>query len=40
MRVAIKNEYLAGQPFKLKSRHGIALLFAFWGDSDEVGEFM
>ena len=26
-------------PFKLKTRHGLAVVFSFWGDSEKVGEF-
>ena len=40
LKVTLRKEYLSRQPFTLKSRHGIALVFAFWGDSDKVSEFM
>ena len=38
--IPVKCEHLKGLPFKLKSRHGIAIVFSFYGDSDEVGQFM
>ena len=40
LKVAIVDDFRGGQPFALKTRHGMALVFAFWGDTDEVGEFM
>ena len=28
------------QPFELKTRHGIALVFAYWGGTVKTGDFM
>ena len=39
-KVAIKNEHLAGVPFTLKTRIGLAIVFGLFGDCEEVGEFM
>ena len=38
--VTIRNEYRAGNPFALKSRLGIALVFGFMANSEEVSNFM
>ena len=38
--VPIKKDYLKALPFNLKTRNGIATVFSYWGDSDEVCEFM
>merc|ERR1719266_513850 len=40
MKVPIKTNHLQGQPFALKSRLGIAFVLAFYGDREEVSEFM
>ena len=40
VKVAIKEEYLSGLPFKLRSRNSIAIVFSFFGDSEDVREFL
>ena len=40
VKVPIVDDYRKEQPFAMNSRHGIAIVFAFYGDSDQVGEFM
>ena len=40
LKVSLVEEYRAGLPFALKTRHGIATVIAFYGDSEEVGGFM
>ena len=40
LKVALVNDYRARQPFSLKTRHGIAIVLAFYGDNEEVSEFM
>ena len=39
-RVSLVDEYRKGVPFPLNSLLPIALVFAFMGDSEEVGTFM
>ena len=34
--VPIKDEYLNGQPFSLKSRIGVAIVFSLFGDRNTV----
>ena len=34
IRVSIKDEYLHGLPFSLKSRNAVAIVFSFYGDSE------
>ena len=36
----IKENDLKGMPFKLKTRYGIATVFSYYGDNEEVGELM
>ena len=38
--VPIRDEYLTGLPFSLKTRHGVAIVFSYYGDSEDVLEFM
>ena len=38
--VTIRNEYRAGNPFALKSRLAVALVFGFMANSEEVSNFM
>lgn len=38
--MAIRDEFRRCQPFALKSRHGIAVVFSFFGDYAEVRDFM
>ena len=40
LKVPLVDEYRAGQPFTLKPRLAIALVFGFMDDSEEVSEFM
>ena len=40
LKVAIKNEHRSGQPFSLKTRIGVAFVFSFWGEAEDVREFM
>ena len=39
-KVAIVDAYRAGQPFTLKTRRGLANIFAFYGDCEKVSVFM
>ena len=38
--VAIRSELRQGLPFSLKTRNGIAIVLSFFGDTEEVSEFM
>ena len=37
--VSIKNMYLTELPFQLETRRGLAVVFSFFGDKEEVSEF-